>query len=1004
MGAGSPRRRSRRTSRPTCAIIRDRPRRPGPAGARTSAPPTAAGASPPRSPSPSACSRSGSATSSSTGTATTCPMETLTANLREAFTPGAVVLAHDGGGNRENTVTAVRTVVDERLAAGLDVHAAPGRRGRRRRPGRRRRAVDRLRGRARRLGPARRRRRRTDRGGHRPRQFARRHPGGSRLRPHLQGDGIGVDVTGLLTTGTYLRRSARGPAGGRRAVGRPVWLSMQRTAAAPRPSTPSAQFDDVSRVGVDPRSPRPTAAGHRDARSSTSRPRTRRHHRLVPRRRRRHRRRGPTRASQDLTPLQDTADFPVGVAIDARETTGAPSQCSAPLRPGHAREPHEARGLVRRGPAPSASTPRPPPSWTTRVAERPRRVRARPGVARPDPGVVLHRRRRHPADHDRGGQAGPAGPDAHAHLRRRRGPEHRQRYGEFGSETNPRHRVRRRQRGRLRRPRRVRDGLRRSEWYRVLGEEFIDLAFRYADEAFNDEFAAEGSDRPVTLFINDYNTEQAGKQEPLPRPGRAAAGPRACRSTASGHQFHVSLAMPVASSRRPSSRFADLPVPQVGDRAGRHHRHPGHRGHPRRAGLLLPRRVPGLPRRTPRSCSRSRSGASPTRAAGGRAPAPRCCSTTRLQAKPAYYGAVDGELPARASHGEFVFAGDVAARPRPRPRPLAWCRLPLSRRRRGWPTSSCAGRPTTSPPTSRSRTPTSRRPTRVTFTVGDADVDRSAATAAVTSEAVVAADRHRLDRRRAPAGDRARRGRPGRRSTSGSTDGAETPAGTCRARSARSRSSSRCRTPRSSQAAAAPVGRRRGRRRVGRPRTVVTTGTTQIEGTGGATRRPSGPCGRDQTLYVLAEVADPMLDATGSDPWTQDSVEIFLDAGNVKNGPYRYDDTPDPDQLPRRGVVRHRRRGVPAQPARRARPAWSTAATWSRRRSACSSPPAWGRSTAWTSRSTTPPPGPARPSGRWADPTGLGYQSTARWGVAQLVAAARSSTPSRSPSPSPTRW
>ena len=30
---------------------------------------------------------------------------------------------------------------------------------------------------------------------------------------------------------------------------------------------------------------------------------------------------------------------------------------------------------------------------------------------------------------------------------------------------------------------------------------------------------------------------------------------------------------------------------------------------------------------------------------------------------------------------------------------------------------------------------------------------------------------------------------------------------------------------------------------------------------------------------------------SGSDPWVQDSLEIFLDAGNAKNGPYRFDDT-----------------------------------------------------------------------------------------------------------------
>ncbi|MHA7208629.1 endo-1,4-beta-xylanase [Arthrobacter sp. MDT1-65] len=43
---------------------------------------------------------------------------TLTDNLRRAFTPGAVVLAHDGGGDRSNTVKAVTTVVTEKLAGG----------------------------------------------------------------------------------------------------------------------------------------------------------------------------------------------------------------------------------------------------------------------------------------------------------------------------------------------------------------------------------------------------------------------------------------------------------------------------------------------------------------------------------------------------------------------------------------------------------------------------------------------------------------------------------------------------------------------------------------------------------------------------------------------------------------------------------------------------------------------------------------------------------------------
>jgi endo-1,4-beta-xylanase len=43
---------------------------------------------------------------------------TLETNLRAAMKPGEIVLAHDGGGDRTNTVAAVKTVVTERRAAG----------------------------------------------------------------------------------------------------------------------------------------------------------------------------------------------------------------------------------------------------------------------------------------------------------------------------------------------------------------------------------------------------------------------------------------------------------------------------------------------------------------------------------------------------------------------------------------------------------------------------------------------------------------------------------------------------------------------------------------------------------------------------------------------------------------------------------------------------------------------------------------------------------------------
>jgi endo-1,4-beta-xylanase len=43
-------------------------------------------------------------------------------------------------------------------------------------------------------------------------------------------------------------------------------------------------------------------------------------------------------------------------------------------------------------------------------------------------------------------------------------------------------------------------------------------------------------------------------------------------------------------------------------------------------------------------------------------------------------------------------------------------------------------------------------------------------------------------------------------------------------------------------------------------------------------------------LYVLAEVADPHLNADNSSPWEQDSIEIFVDPGNTKSGAFQPDD------------------------------------------------------------------------------------------------------------------
>ena len=106
------------------------------------------------------------------------------------------------------------------------------------------------------------------------------------------------------------------------------------------------------------------------------------------------------------------------------------------------------------------------------------------------------------------------------------------------------------------------DGLRRSEWYRILGEEFIDLSFLYADEAFNELYAAEGVDRPVTLFINEYSTEWSGKRnryEALVERLLARGVPL----DGVGHQFHVTSDLPISQLRDALDAFADLPVIQA---------------------------------------------------------------------------------------------------------------------------------------------------------------------------------------------------------------------------------------------------------------------------------------------------------------------------------------------------------------------------------------------------------------------------------------------------------
>lgn len=71
--------------------------------------------------------------------------------------------------------------------------------------------------------------------------------------------------------------------------------------------------------------------------------------------------------------------------------------------------------------------------------------------------------------------------------------------------------------------------------------------------------------------------------------------------------------------------------------------------------------------------------------------------------------------------------------------------------------------------------------------------------------------------------------------------------------------------------------------------TPVLNTTTWVQGSSGATARVRLLWDRTH-LYVLAEVSDGLLSKASSNPWEQDSLEIFVDQNNAKTSSYQADD------------------------------------------------------------------------------------------------------------------
>ncbi|KQX05616.1 MULTISPECIES: endo-1,4-beta-xylanase [unclassified Leifsonia] len=889
---------------------------------------------------------------------------TLTDNLRAAMKPGQVVLAHDGGGDRSGTLAAVTTVVDERLAAGwnftLPVGAPPAA------------ATTTL---------------STDfedgLDGWAPRDSGSGAPtveivgdpvhGGAasaRLGDRTsQGSGIGHDVAGILEAGVTYDVSAWV----RFAAGQPadaVWLSLARTVDGSTSYSTLAQFTGVTNSGwtqvkatfqmgafdsgllyfeTDYNGTNTSELYFDDITIGTP----------------------PPSQVQDLTPLKDTVDFPVGVAIDSRETSGSASEL-----------------LLRHADQVTSENYMKPEAWYD--ADRAFRINPEAtaimdyaqqnGLHVYGHTLVWHSQTPDWFFQDDTGRA-LTNSAADQQILKDRMRAHidavaknlSDSYGAFGSDTNPLYafdvvnEV-------VSDAADTSDGLRDSRWHQVLGEQFIDLAFQYANEAFNDTYAAEGASHPVTLFINDYNTEQSGKQQRLHALVERLLE-RGVPVDGVGHQFHVSLSMPVAALADAIDAFEDLgvrqavteldvttgtPVSQANLIEQGYYYRDAFRAFRERADDLFSVTVWGL---TDGRSWRSGSGAP-------------LLFDDALQAKPAYFGAVDGELPARLRTAN-VFRGDV---------PIdadavgatEWRKLPLhtidenSAFQLRWEPDHLTAYVSVDDATVQDSD-------AVGFAYGDATVTvarSGAAGAAVTERSggydlvvtlplatpVAEGDTIDLDVNVTDGDTMSAWNTPGSRGTLTLLEPL-----------------SYLEIP---EAPAAPA-------IDGSVDEVWATGASvstdkQVQGTATASANVH-TLWRGNTLYVLAEVADPVVDVSGSDPWIQDSVEFYVDPGNVKNGSYRYDDTQI--RISADNVVSF---GTGDEAFQRARVQSATARVDGGYvvEAAISLLESGGLDTfqGVDFQVNDAQDGARLGIRNWADPSGAGYQSTARWGVGRLVA------------------
>ncbi|MEZ0447261.1 endo-1,4-beta-xylanase [Cellulomonas sp. ICMP 17802] len=465
---------------------------------------------------------------------------TLTTNLRAAMKPGQVVLTHDGGGDRSGTLAAVQTVVTERLAAGwsftlpaggADDTGTPttslstgfedglgvwGARGNGTAPTV---AVT----------------------------AAEAHAGAQSASVTGRTDtwhGLGAPVTGIFQSGRTYQISAwvklpageTGSADVRVSVQRDnagsssydtvatatgvtadAWVHVQAsyTMAAAESAllyfetasgTPSFLVDDVVVTG------------------STAPP-----------------------VQQDIPSLKDVLPWPVGVAIDDRETVGTGEQLVTK---------HYGQITPENSMKPEAIQPT-EGTFTFAAADHLVDFALAHGMRVHGHTLVWHSQT--PAwffQHADGTPLTASAADQALLLARMRthietvADHYRTKYGEFGTAGNPivsfdvvNEAIAESES----------DGLRRSPWYTTLGPDYIKDAFEIASQAFN----GGDPDGPVQLFINDYNTELPAKRQAMLTvlQGLLADG---VPIDGVGHQFHISLSQSIDQLRTTLQTFAPL--------------------------------------------------------------------------------------------------------------------------------------------------------------------------------------------------------------------------------------------------------------------------------------------------------------------------------------------------------------------------------------------------------------------------------------------------------------